>query len=235
MQEEVDLLKKHTIELFMACLLLVCFYYLSRQAAAVSATFSEQTVREEKPLIGIDPGHGGDDPGMIGVEGLEEKGINLEISLLLKESLENAGYQVIMTRETDQGLYDTSSSSKKAQDMQRRIAFLEEKSPLLTVSIHQNSYPEAEISGPQVFYYGSSEMSKKLAEAIQAQLIVDLQPPKDREIKTGNDLYILNNSQCPGVIVECGFLSNPTECENLQNPQYQQAVAAAIARAICKL
>ena len=121
----MDLLKKHTIELFMACLLLVCFYYLSRQAAAVSATLSEQTVREEKPLIGIDPGHGGDDPGMIGVEGLEEKGINLEISLLLKESLENAGYQVIMTRETDQGLYDTSSSSKKAQDMQRRIAFLE--------------------------------------------------------------------------------------------------------------
>lgn len=94
---------------------------------------------------------------------------------------------------------------------------------------------EAEISGPQVFYYGSSEMSKKLAETIQAQLIVDLQPPKEREIKTGNDLYILKNSQCPGVIVECGFLSNPTECENLQNPQYQQAVAAAIARAICKL
>ena len=103
------------------------------------------------------------------------------------------------------------------------------------ISIHQNSYPEAEISGPQVFYYGSSEMSKKLAEAVQAQLIVDLQPPKEREIKTGNDLYILKNSQCPGVIVECGFLSNPTECETLQNPQYQQAVAAAIARAICKL
>ena len=79
------------------------------------------------------------------------------------------------------------------------------------------------------------EQAQKDAEAIQAQLIVDLQPPKEREIKTGNDLYILKNSQCPGVIVECGFLSNPTECENLQNPQYQQAVAAAIARAICKL
>ena len=119
--------------------------------------------------------------------------------------------------------------------MHNRVSMINASGADYMISIKKNSYPEAEISGPQVFYYGSSEMSKKLAEAVQAQLIVDLQPPKEREIKTGNDLYILKNSQCPGVIVECGFLSNPTECENLQNPQYQQAVAAAIARAICKL
>ena len=160
----------------------------------------------------IDVGHGGNDPGKIA-----------------------RGVKVILTREGDVCLATNGATNKKVSDMHNRVSLINASGADYMISIHQNSYPEAEISGPQVFYYGSSEMSKKLAETIQAQLIVDLQPPKEREIKTGNDLYILKNSQCPGVIVECGFLSNPTECENLQNPQYQQAVAAAIARAICKL
>lgn len=234
MQEEVDLLKKHTIELFMACLLLICFYYLSRQAAAVSATFSEQTVQEEKPLIGIDPGHGGDDPGMIGVEGLEEKGINLEISLLLKESLENAGYQVVMTRETDRGLYDSSSSSKKAQDMQRRIAFLEEKSPLLTVSIHQNSYQDPSVRGPQVFYYESSLKGKTLAEKIQESLNTGLEVARPRVVKGNTSYYLLKRSKGVLVIAECGFLTNPEEAELLKKKEYQKKVAEAVTEGIRK-
>ena len=99
-------------------------------------------------------GHGEDDPGMIGADGLEEKGINLAISLLLKSELETRGYSVAMTRETDKGLYDASANNKKAQDMQRRIAMIGEKSPVLSVSIHQNSYQQdASVHGPQVFYY----------------------------------------------------------------------------------
>ena len=165
----------------------------------------------------------------------KEKDVNLQIALCLKAQLQARGVKVILTREGDVCLATDGATNKKVSDMHNRVSLINASGADYMISIHQNSYPEAEISGPQVFYYGSSEMSKKLAEAIQAQLIVDLQPPKEREIKTGNDLYILKNSQCPGVIVECGFLSNPTECENLQNPQYQQAVAAAIARAICKL
>ena len=161
--------------------------------------------------------------------------LNLQIALCLKAQLQARGVKVILTREGDVCLATDGATNKKVSDMHNRVSLINASGADYMISIHQNSYPEAEISGPQVFYYGSSEMSKKLAEAIQAQLIVDLQPPKERGIKTGNDLYILKNSQCPGVIVECGFLSNPTECENLQNPHYQQAVAAAIARAICKL
>lgn len=91
----------------MACLLLVSFYLLSRQAAVVSVQMNFPK------LILIDPGHGEDDPGMIGVDGLEEKGINLAISLLLKSELETRGYSVAMTRETDKGLYDASANNKK--------------------------------------------------------------------------------------------------------------------------
>ena len=150
--------RKYRMEMIMACLLLVSFYLLSRQAAVVSVQMNFPN------LILIDPGHGEDDPGMIGADGLEEKGINLAISLLLKSELETRGYSVAMTRETDKGLYDASANNKKAQDMQRRIAMIGEKSPVLSVSIHQNSYPDPAIKGAQVFYYTSSVEGKQLAE-----------------------------------------------------------------------
>ena len=165
---------------------------------------------------------------------LEEKGINLEISLLLKESLENAGYQVIMTRETDQGLYDTSSSSKKAQDMQRRIAFLEEKSPLLTVSIHQNSYQDPSVRGPQVFYYESSLKGKALAEKIQESLNTRLKVLRPRVVKGNTSYYLLKRSKGVLVIVECGFLTNPKEAELLKKKEYQKKVAEAVTEGIRK-
>ena len=115
-------MKKYRIELTMACLLLVCFYLLSRQAAVISVNQTERGAQKAAgPLILVDAGHGGSDPGMIGVGGLEEKGINLSISLLLRDTLEKSGYSVIMTREEDKGLYDSSAANKKAQDMQRRI------------------------------------------------------------------------------------------------------------------
>ena len=217
----------------MACLLLVCFYYLSRQAAAVSATFSEQTVREEKPLIGIDPGHGGDDPGMIGVGGLEEKGINLEIALKLKKVLEEKGFAVIMTREKDQGLYDEDSRNQKAQDMQRRIALIRENSPVLCVSIHQNSYQDPAVYGPQVFYYEDSAQGKTLAELIQTELNTRLEVKRPRSPKGNKTYYLLKRSESVLNIVECGFLTNQEEAGLLQQEEYQQKIAQAVAEGIC--
>ena len=158
-------LKKYKLELFMACLLLVSFYFLSRQAAQVSVTTKN---REKSPVIAVDPGHGGTDPGMIGVDGLEEKGINLEISMKLSEFLKEKGYRVVMTRKEDKGLSDPYASNKKAQDMQRRIAFLEEANPVLTVSIHQNSFSDQNVRGPQVFYYENSVEGKNLIPRVPA-------------------------------------------------------------------
>ena len=207
------------MEMVMACLLLVSFYLLSRQAAVVSVQMNFPK------LILIDPGHGEDDPGMIGADGLEEKGINLAISLLLKSELETRGYSVVMTRETDKGLYDASANNKKAQDMQRRIAMIGEKSPVLSVSIHQNSYPDPAIKGAQVFYYTSSVEGKQLAKRLQERLVKGLDPQNHRQAKANDSYYLLKKTACPIVIVECGFLSNPQEEALLTDSVYQERVA----------
>lgn len=226
-------MKKYRIELTMACLLLVCFYLLSRQAAVISVNQTERgTQKAASPLILVDAGHGGSDPGMIGVGGLEEKGINLSISLLLRDTLEKSGYSVIMTREEDEGLYDSSAANKKAQDMQRRIAMIREHMPVLSVSIHQNSYRDAGVHGPQVFYYESSVEGKKLAEAVQSSLNDLLEVDRPRKVKGNTSYYLLKRSSGTLVIVECGFLTNPVEAQKLQTKEYQEKVAAAVSEGI---
>ena len=226
-------MKKYRIELTMACLLLVCFYLLSRQAAVISVNQTERgTQKVASPLILVDAGHGGSDPGMIGVGGLEEKGINLSISLLLRDTLEKSGYSVIMTREEDKGLYDSSAANKKAQDMQRRIAMIREYAPVLSVSIHQNSYQDEGVHGPQVFYYESSVEGKKLAEAVQSSLNNQLEVDRPREVKGNTSYYLLKRSSGTLVIVECGFLTNPEEAQKLQTKEYQEKVAAAVSEGI---
>lgn len=226
-------MKKYRIELTMACLLLVCFYLLSRQAAVISVNQTERgTQKAASPLILVDAGHGGSDPGMIGVGGLEEKGINLSISLLLRDTLEKSGYSVIMTREEDEGLYDSSAANKKAQDMQRRIAMIREHMPVLSVSIHQNSYHDAGVHGPQVFYYESSVEGKKLAEAVQSSLNDLLEVDRPRKVKGNTSYYLLKRSSGTLVIVECGFLTNPVEAQKLQTKEYQEKVAAAVSEGI---
>lgn len=230
-------MKKYRIELIMACLMLVSFYLLSRQAAVVSVQVNaDQENNEQKNAkngcILIDPGHGESDPGMIGVDGLEEKGINLAISLLLRSELEARGYEVIMTRDSDKGLYDASSNNKKAQDLQRRVAMIGEKKPELSVSIHQNSYQDPAVHGPQVFYYETSEEGKKLAEAIQSSLNEKLKVDRPRTVKGNTSYYLLKRSPGTLVIVECGFLTNPDEAAKLQTEEYQKQVAEAIADGI---
>ena len=103
------------------------------------------------------------DPGMIGIGGLKEKGINLSIAKKLKGKLEEKNYKVVLTREKDAGLYEESSRNKKAQDMQKRISILQEVKPALCISIHQNSYENPEVKGPQVFDYKDSLEGEELA------------------------------------------------------------------------
>lgn len=218
------------MELVMSGLLLVCFLLLSRQAAQVSGTMKEQENRKE--IIAVDPGHGGADPGMVGLNGLEEKEINLKIACKLERVLTDKGYQVVMTRKKDQGLYDASAPNKKSQDMQRRIAFLEKASPVLTVSIHQNSYSDPGIKGPQVFYYETSREGKRLAQEVQESMNRKLLPERPRGIKGNTSYYLLKRSKGTLIIVECGFLTNPEEAALLQKEEYQQKVAQAVADGI---
>lgn len=214
----------------MACMLLGCFFILSRQAAEVSKSMNGGSV--QKNVIVVDPGHGGIDPGMLGIGNLEEKKINLEVSLRLKKALEEKGFTVVMTREEDKGLYDESSNSKKSQDMQRRIAMINEAKPVLTVSVHQNSYQDSSVRGPQVFYFQHSAEGEKLAKAIQQSLNTELGVERPREAKSNTTYYLLKRSEGTLVIAECGFLTNPDEAALLQTEEYQEKVAAALAEGV---
>ncbi|MBR1771128.1 MAG: N-acetylmuramoyl-L-alanine amidase [Lachnospiraceae bacterium] len=181
-----------------------------------------------RPRVVIDAGHGGMDPGKIGINGAEEKDVNLRIALLVKRYLELQDVEVILTRETAEGLYDDSVSNKKVQDMKRRIEIIEESDPVLTVSIHQNSYPEEYVSGAQVFYYTESREGHRLAELLQRSFVQRLDPSNHRQAKANNSYYLLKKTSTPIVIAECGFLSNWAEAEKLCDEAYQERVAWAI-------
>lgn len=219
-------MKKRSMELIMACLMLVCFFVLAREAAVTASQPSRD------PVIVIDPGHGGEDPGMLGVGGLKEKGINLAVAWKLKEILQEQGFSVVMTREEDTCLCGEDARNKKAQDMQKRIAIIEEASPLLTVSIHQNSYQDPEVFGPQVFYYTDSAEGEALAGFLQEELNQGLSIKRPRKEKGNKTYYLLKKSKGVLAIVECGFLTNPEEAALLQEEKYQKKVAEAIARGI---
>ena len=185
-----------------------------------------------KGTIVLDPGHGGDDPGMIGESGINEKRLNLIYAKKLQTLLEAKGYRVVLTRETEEGLYDADAAHKKAQDMQRRVAIIAEEAPLITVSIHQNSYQDPAVSGPQVFYYEHSAEVQKLAKSIQDRMNSELSEARSRVEKSNSSYYILKRSQGTTVIVECGFLSNPEEEARLQEEAYQDRVCAAVCAGI---
>lgn len=185
-----------------------------------------------RPCVVIDAGHGGTDPGKVGVDGSLEKDINLKIARKLQKFLVMADVDVVLTRESDAGLYDESAPNKKVQDMKNRVSIIEEKQPDLTVSIHQNSYHEEYVHGAQVFYYAGSEESKELAQRIQQVMTVDLDPDNTRQAKANDSYYLLKKTSSPIVIVECGFLSNYEEAQKLSSDIYQEKAAWAIHLAI---
>ncbi|MCM1092161.1 MAG: N-acetylmuramoyl-L-alanine amidase [Butyrivibrio sp.] len=208
--------------------LLLAVLLIAEREQWKAANNSSVVQGEPKVRVVIDAGHGGIDPGKIGINGALEKDLNLQIALLVKEYLEAQDVEVVMTRETGEGLYDADASNKKVQDMKRRIVIIDEAAPTLTVSIHQNSYPEEYVNGAQVFYYTGSKEGQKLAELLQESLIRRLDAQNHRQIKANDSYYLLKKTSTPIVIVECGFLSNGAEAEKLCDQAYQERVAWAI-------
>ncbi|MEH2932337.1 N-acetylmuramoyl-L-alanine amidase [Candidatus Ventrimonas sp. KK005] len=174
------------------------------------------------------PGHGGNDPGKVGVDGSLEKDINLEIAKKLKAYLEASDVEVVMTREEDKGLYGEKDSRKKMADMKKRCDLINETKPELVVSIHQNSYHEENVSGGQVFYYKDSEKGKELAEILQKRFDFVLGEKNKRLAKPNGNYYLLLHVKQPIVIVECGFLSNWKEAKALNTEDYQDRMAWTI-------
>ena len=211
----------------MGALILCCAFALGREAARYTDSIAVE-MKEEKTCVVIDAGHGGDDPGKVGINGALEKEINLKIAMRLKSLLESQDIEVVMTRESDVGLYQEGDTSKKMADMRNRCQIINDAKPDLVVSIHQNSYHEEYVSGGQVFYYQDSVNGKKLAEILQERFTYVLGSGNRRLAKANGDYYLLLHVKSPIVIVECGFLSNRKEAALLQQEDYQDRMAWTI-------
>lgn len=225
--------QKTTLKIVAALLIMAALYFLAcRRAQQVSSDKIVEENRKKKPCVVVDAGHGGADPGKVGIDGTLEKDINLQIALKLKQFLELADVEVVLTRDSDAGLYDENASNKKVQDMKRRVEIIESAAPIVTVSIHQNSYHEEYVHGAEAYYYGTSEQSKLLAENIQQMLLNKVDEKNTRTAKANGSYYLLKKTASPIAIVECGFLSNSEEAQKLQSDYYQEKIAWAIHLAI---
>jgi N-acetylmuramoyl-L-alanine amidase len=184
------------------------------------------------PVIVIDAGHGGEDCGAIGKNGVYEKDINLNIAFEVYYLLKASGYYVVMTRDKDILLYDTSidyTGRKKALDMAKRLEITQSFSDPIFISIHQNSFPKSQYCGLQVYYSSNNPSSFDLAERLQNDTRELLQPSNQRKTKPSDgNIYLLEKISSPAILVECGFLSNPTECSLLSSENYQKDIATVI-------
>ncbi len=177
--------------------------------------------------IVVDAGHGGRDAGCSGINtGVSESEINLAIARKLQKYLCDFGFNVVMTRDSQNGLYSPTATNFKKSDMERREKIINECNADMLISIHQNSYPSMNEKGAQVFYNEDNSKSLRLSQSIQSQLKNNLQ--NARENPHTGDYFILKTKDIPGALVECGFLSNPEEEVLLASDNYQQKVAYAI-------
>ena len=190
---------------------------------------------ENNKIIVIDPGHGGIDGGAKSANGIIEKDINLSISLKTKAALESKGYKVIMTRSDDVGLYTEGKKvrEKKIEDLGNRVKIKKENKCDAFISIHQNMFPQKNCKGAQV-WSANNEPSQKLGRIIQQKFKEEVDQNNNREAKIAKKEYKILNDGYEGasVIVECGFLSNPEECELLGKEDYQNKIANTLANAI---
>ena len=191
----------------------------------------KMTRRREGKTVVLDPGHGGNDPGKVGANSVKEKDVNLQIAMKTKKLLEEEGVRVIMTRDKDQDLAGDSDHNRKVQDMKARVKLINDAMPALTVSIHQNSYQDPSVKGAQVFYYSHSKEAERAAEILK-QALLTVEESGTREKKAADSYYLLNKTDVPVVIVECGFLSNPEEAKRLTDSAYQKELAKAVAKGI---
>ena len=221
-------MKEKTVLLVMAAGVLLLGSAFFKRAEEQEQMVAAMGEGKNAPVVVIDAGHGGKDPGKVGVNGALEKEINLQIALRLKRLLEQNDIAVVLTREEDKDLASEQAASRKNEDLRARATLIAETKPIVMISIHQNSYPEEDVDGAQVFYYAGSDSGKMLGSIIQNSLKSEIDDGNHRVAKANKDYYLLKKAACPAVIIECGFLSNPSEAALLVTEEYQEKLAFAI-------
>ncbi|MBU3146460.1 N-acetylmuramoyl-L-alanine amidase CwlD [Clostridium sp. CF012] len=206
----------------------------------VNLSFVKQTMNNERLQIGskkilIDAGHGGMDGGTSSKNGTVEKNINLSIATKLKDNLQKIGYEVVMTREEDAGLYSSSGTirARYTEDLKKRCDLKKSSNCDMFISIHLNYFTQSKYSGAQVWYSDYKD-SATFAGTVQKNLRIDLDPSNKRVQKPAKTAYkiLRENDTMPSVLVECGFLSNYEEEQKLKSNEYQDKIANSISKSI---
>lgn len=220
-------IKRSTLFIILMCVILIlslsAVFFATKETSSPKGSFT----------VVIDAGHGGIDGGCVGkMTGVYESDLNLEYAKILACHLENMGISSVLTRRDSNGLYEEGVSNRKKSDMKKRKEIIENASPMLVVSIHMNSYTRDSSRGAQAFYKKGNEEGGKLCSDIQDELHSMLDYASSQE-KVG-DYYIVNCTDIPSVLIECGFLSNREEEALLMSKDYKEKVCYAITCGIIK-
>lgn len=185
---------------------------------------------ERMHTLVIDAGHGGVDGGATSCTGILESRFNLEIALRLNDLLQFLGYHTKMIRTEDISVYTKGETiaQKKASDLKERVRIVNEADHAILLSIHQNNFSDSRYSGAQVFYAGTGG-SQALAKQMQAALVKYLNPGSSRQEKKSSGVYLMEHIRSPGILIECGFLSNPEEEARLRRADYQKKLVSVVA------
>lgn len=196
---------------------------------SVTAMVEDSAVDMGKCVI-IDAGHGGVDGGATSYTGALESQLNLEVALRLNDLFHLLGVRTKMIRTEDISIYTEGSSiaAKKVSDLKERVKIVNSNSNALLISIHMNHYTDSIYHGPQVFY-AATESSKEFAGTLQSSLNRAFGAGSNRQIKMADGVYLMQNIHRPGVLIECGFISNPAEAVKLGDPVYQKKMSCVIA------
>ncbi len=213
------------VYVFVICALLAVSFVGSMAVSAIT----ENTPLSDRHCIVIDAGHGGVDGGATSYSGVLESHINLEISLRLNDLMHLLGMDTVMIRTTDCSVYTEGESiaAKKVSDLKQRVKITNETENALLISIHQNYFTDSRYSGAQVFYC-NDVASKSLANQLQNTMIQTLNKGSNRQAKKCSGIYLMEHVNCTGILVECGFISNPTEDSKIRDAGYQKKLCCVI-------
>lgn len=196
---------------------------------AVTVISESWPIQREHCFI-IDAGHGGIDGGATSCTGKLESAFNLEIAQRLNDLMHFLGYDTKMIRTTDTSIYTKGETiaQQKISDLKERVRICNETEGAVLLSIHQNTFSDGKYSGAQVFF-AATEDSEMLAKQLQSSLIQALNPTSSRQAKKSDGVYLMEHIQCPGILIECGFLSNVEEEAKLRSADYQKKLCCVIA------
>lgn len=219
--------------LLLSAFILICVFIFYKQYYRVEEIYLPITNK----VIGIDPGHGGVDPGAVSKNGIKEDDINLKIALKLKRFIEHSGGIAVLTRDSDVGLYTDESATlrqMKTEDLKNRKQLIENAECEIFLTIHLNSFTKARYFGAQTFYSENVPDSQKLAYILQDELKNVLDKENLRVPSMRDDVYLITEMSIPSVLIEAGFLSNADEERLLDESEYQEKIAWSIYVGIMK-